>query len=315
MRCGARHPPGDEIYRDGCLSVFEVQSATSPAYARRLCLLGKLFLDHKVLLRPPPSYAFYTLVKWQQGGGCELLGYFSKDLAAPNTLACLLVLPPHQRKGYGALLVGLSYELARRAGTPGAPERPLSDLGLATYRGFWASALLQLLAERARAREPVSVRELCALSGICEEDVLGSLRALKLLRYAGGAHSIRLSTQLLAQHAPGAPAHGSELAQRGGSVGHARSFPLVVDPSKLRWTPRAPPPAAGLAGPSAPTAAQVPAAAAADAAGGEAPAAAAHSHKRARTVTPPRAAAAAAGGEGGAVPSISAQRRLRSAAS
>jgi len=43
------HPPGDEIYRSGSLSVFEIDGAMSRTYCQNLCLLAKLFLDHKTL--------------------------------------------------------------------------------------------------------------------------------------------------------------------------------------------------------------------------------------------------------------------------
>ena len=45
------HPPGDEIYRNSSISVFEIDGATSRTYCQNLCLLAKLFLDHKVRVR------------------------------------------------------------------------------------------------------------------------------------------------------------------------------------------------------------------------------------------------------------------------
>jgi hypothetical protein len=42
-------PPGNEIYRRAHLSVFEVDGNTSKIYCQNLCLLAKLFLDHKTL--------------------------------------------------------------------------------------------------------------------------------------------------------------------------------------------------------------------------------------------------------------------------
>ena len=48
-RCELVHPPGDEIYRCDNISVFEVDGARARSFCQNLCLLAKLFLDHKTL--------------------------------------------------------------------------------------------------------------------------------------------------------------------------------------------------------------------------------------------------------------------------
>ncbi|KAG6888963.1 hypothetical protein C0992_006920 [Termitomyces sp. T32_za158] len=58
-------------------------------------------------------------------------------------LATIMTLPPYQRKGYGMLMIEFSYELSRRAGKIGTPERPLSDLGLRSYLAYWVSTLIR----------------------------------------------------------------------------------------------------------------------------------------------------------------------------
>jgi GNAT superfamily N-acetyltransferase len=39
--------------------------------------------------------------------GCHIVGYFSKEKCSEDgyNLACILSLPPHQRKGYGKFLI------------------------------------------------------------------------------------------------------------------------------------------------------------------------------------------------------------------
>ena len=75
-------------------------------------------------------FLFYVLCE-SSSDGLHIVGYFSKEKVSPDdfNLACILTLPQHQRKGYGTLLMSLSYELSKRASQPGSPEKPLSDLG------------------------------------------------------------------------------------------------------------------------------------------------------------------------------------------
>jgi len=54
-----------------------------------------------------------------------VVGFFSKEKLSwdNNNLACILVFPPWQKRGFGQVLMGVSYELGRREGRLGGPEK------------------------------------------------------------------------------------------------------------------------------------------------------------------------------------------------
>ena len=119
-----------------------MDGSNSKVYCQCLCLLAKLFLDHKTLCaeltartshlgevdsRRPRTchryydvepFLFYVLCEADGEGGHSLVGYFSKEKASVerNNIACILVLPQHQRKGYVAGGCACT-QLARRSGS------------------------------------------------------------------------------------------------------------------------------------------------------------------------------------------------------
>lgn len=181
-KCTLVHPPGNEIYRDDNISFFEVDGRRQRTWCRNLCLLSKLFLDHKTLYYDVDPFLFYCMCTRDETG-CHLVGYFSKekDSAEGYNLACILTLPQYQRRGFGRLLIAFSYELSKREGKLGSPEKPLSDLGLLGYRQYWRETLVELLIEP--GRESISENELAVLTSMTEKDVHETLVVFNMLRY------------------------------------------------------------------------------------------------------------------------------------
>lgn len=71
----------------------------SKIYCQNLCLLAKLFLDHKTLYYDVEPFLFYVLTKNDEKG-CHLVGYFSKVKILKvglfnicNVLLSLMLLP------------------------------------------------------------------------------------------------------------------------------------------------------------------------------------------------------------------------------
>ncbi|XP_004499615.1 histone acetyltransferase of the MYST family 1-like [Cicer arietinum] len=217
-KCDLKHPPGDEIYRSGTLSMFEVDGKKNKVYGQNLCYLAKLFLDHKTLYYDVDLFLFYVLCECDDRG-CHMVGYFSKEKHSEESynLACILTLPPYQRKGYGKFLIAFSYELSKKEGKVGTPERPLSDLGLLSYRGYWTRVLLDILKKH---KGNISIKELSDMTAIKAEDILTTLQSLELIQYRKGQHVICADPKVLDRHL--------KAAGRGG---------LEVDVCKLIWTP------------------------------------------------------------------------------
>ena len=179
LKCPAKHPPGDEIYRDVSISVFEVDGRKNPVYCQNLCLLAKLFLGSKTLYYDVEPFLFYVMTEYDEFG-CHFVGYFSKEKrpSSQNNVSCILTLPTHQRKGYGNLLISFSYLLTRVEGKTGSPEKPLSDMGLVSYRNYWRLVLSYELIDQ---KEPLSILELSDRTGMTADDIVAALEGLRAL--------------------------------------------------------------------------------------------------------------------------------------
>ncbi|KAI9789984.1 MAG: Histone acetyltransferase [Peltula sp. TS41687] len=224
QKCTLLHPPGNEIYRDDYVSFFEVDGRRQRTWCRNLCLLSKLFLDHKTLYYDVDPFLFYCMTTRDQHG-CHLVGYFSKEKESAEgyNVACILTLPQYQRKGFGRLLIAFSYELSKREGRHGSPEKPLSDLGLLGYRAYWQETIVDLLLQDTRTE--VTVDELAALTSMTSNDVLHTLQNLNMMRYNKGQHVIVLTNAILEQK--------NKMREKEKLKGGRRR----IDPERLQWKP------------------------------------------------------------------------------
>ncbi|ORZ38629.1 acyl-CoA N-acyltransferase [Catenaria anguillulae PL171] len=216
-KCTLTHPPGNEIYRKDNISFFEIDGRRQKQYCRNLCLVSKCFLDHKTLYYDVDPFMFYLMTVSDEHGS-HLVGYFSKEKESAEgyNLACILTLPQHQRKGYGRLLIQFSYELSKVEGKPGSPEKPLSDLGLLSYRAYWTEVLVDHLVHRSDCTIDDLARETCILV----KDIMDTLVALNAVRYYKGSYVIVLSKACL---------EAQERSKRKNKVS--------IDPKCLEWRP------------------------------------------------------------------------------
>ncbi|KAG5361714.1 Histone acetyltransferase KAT7 [Yarrowia sp. C11] len=206
LKCAARHPPGTEIYRHGNISIWEVDGARAQLYCQNLCLLAKMFLNSKTLYYDVEPFMFYVLTE-NDPFGCHFVGYFSKEKQQPykttgtNNVSCILTLPIFQRKGYGQLLIDFSYLLSRVEGRPGTPEKPLSDLGLLSYRKYWRLMICRFFfnarekMEDKKATPNFSIMDITKSTGMTPDDVISALESLEFLvrNPETGKYAIRLN--------------------------------------------------------------------------------------------------------------------------
>ncbi|XP_058238498.1 histone acetyltransferase KAT5b isoform X2 [Hemibagrus wyckioides] len=224
-KCNLRHPPGNEIYRKGTISFFEIDGRKNKTYSQNLCLLAKCFLDHKTLYYDTDPFLFYVMTEYDSKG-FHIVGYFSKEKESTEdyNVACILTLPPYQRRGYGKLLIEFSYELSKVEGKTGTPEKPLSDLGLLSYRSYWSQTILEILMDLKSEngeRPQITINEISEITSVKKEDVISTLQYLNLINYYKGQYILTLSEDIV---------EGHERAM------HKRH--LRIDPKCLHFTPK-----------------------------------------------------------------------------
>ncbi|KJZ79425.1 Histone acetyltransferase ESA1 [Hirsutella minnesotensis 3608] len=220
-KCTLQHPPGNEIYRDDYVSFFEIDGRRQRTYCRNLCLLSKMFLDHKTLYYDVDPFLFYVMTT-NTNKGCHIVGYFSKEKESADgyNVACILTLPQYQRKGYGRLLIQFSYELSKIEGKLGSPEKPLSDLGLLSYRQYWSENILDLLMGYNERDEKVTIEAISTTLAMTTQDVEHTLQAMKMQVYHKSDHKIVIPDNLIKQREK-----------------QKQKIRRVLDPNRIQWKP------------------------------------------------------------------------------
>ena len=228
-KCNWFHPPANEIYRHEDLSIFEVDGMASKIYCQNLCLLAKLFLDHKTLYYDVEPFLFYVLTK-NDRKGCHLVGYFSKEKSCQQkyNVSCIMTMPQYQRMGYGRFLIDFSYLLSRVEGQAGSPEKPLSDLGRISYHSYWKSTIMEYLFKSTSSK--LSIRTISKDTGMDAQDISATLQMLGMVKLKEDGHVVIVKDMTMLE------AHMEKVK---------RKTRVPLEPDALHWSPLVhnPPPA------------------------------------------------------------------------
>ena len=73
--------------------------------------------------------------------------------------------------------MGVSYELSKREGRIGGPEKPLSELGRKSYLRFWQARVAREVL-RTRSKSSLEVQELAERCAMLVDDVVAALKEM-----------------------------------------------------------------------------------------------------------------------------------------
>jgi len=109
----------------------------------------------------------------------QVIGFFSKEKMSwdNNNLACILVFPPWQKRGFGQVLMGASYALSKREGRHGGPEKPLSELGRRAYLAYWAGEIVRFVLSRP-PKKTITVEGISEQTYVLPEDIIMTLKEM-----------------------------------------------------------------------------------------------------------------------------------------
>lgn len=79
------------------------------------------------------------------------------------------------------MLIEFSYLLTKVEQKSGSPEKPLSDMGLVSYRSYWRLVLCKELLALHASNTPLSITELSSRTGMTTDDIVCALEGLRAL--------------------------------------------------------------------------------------------------------------------------------------
>jgi hypothetical protein len=195
-------PPGRAIYDSDSLVLYEVDGSKEHKYCSNLWHLSECFLPCKgemnsKFLKNWLFYALYVKVTT----GIQFVGYFSKcktkesDIII-NNINCIMTLPNYRKKGYGQFLISLSYELVRRRGVFGTPEKPLTKFGKRSFLYFWKHELKTAFVQ-ANNTHSLTLGSLRQITRMTFEDMIETLCGLNLMYADNGKLCIKIDEDQL----------------------------------------------------------------------------------------------------------------------
>lgn len=209
--------------------MLQIDGNVNKIYCQNLCLLAKLFLDHKTLYYDVEPFLFYAVTK-NDKHGCHLIGYFSKEKHCPAqryNVSCIMTLPQYQRQGFGRFLIEFSYLLSKVEGIPGTPEKPLSDLGRVSYHSFWKSVVLEYLDAHRNATE-IKLGDITKETGVSAHDIDTAMELLGFFKTVQLPGDGNITKAALVIDWRKVDAHMEKVR---------KSFRIKLDPDCLRWIP------------------------------------------------------------------------------
>lgn len=184
-KCRHVFPPGQLLYLDmDNVAIFLVEGQRRKAYCQSLCMLAKMFLNHKTLYYDVEPFLFY-LVGEVRDKQFIMQGYFSKEIeAGANNLSCIVVLPPYRKLGLGSFMIDFSYHLTRTTSSPpyvAGPEQPLSEDGERAYLAYWKDSIARyVLCKRHLPSAKETLAVISEATGISEESLKKAYHGLSV---------------------------------------------------------------------------------------------------------------------------------------